>query len=88
MKTIDELWQEYRKLAAPLGAPEREIEQHRKTFYAGAIAMFYAVTDLGDDAISEDEAEAQLKHFNTEIAQHLAHIIAAKVIKGNNHAKH
>lgn len=88
MKTIDELWQEYRKLAAPLGAPEREVEQHRKSFYAGAVAMFFAVTELGDDAISEDDAELQLNNFNKEIAQYIASVIAAKGNRGDNDVKH
>jgi hypothetical protein len=88
MKTIDELWQEYRKLAAPLGVPEREVEQHRKSFYAGAAAMFFAVTELGDDAISEADAKKQLVHFNREIAEHIAAVLAERQAKGDNHAKH
>lgn len=88
MKTVQSLWQEYLNLAAPHGAGATEIAQHRKTFYAGAIAMFFAVTDLGDDGIPEAQAEEQLIHFQKEIAAHIAAVLADQRMKGDSRVKH
>lgn len=88
MKTIKSLWEEYYKLAAPKQAGGTEIAQHQKTFYAGAIAMFFAVTEMGDDGIPEDQAEAQLTHFQNEIAAFVAAVKVAHALKGASYAKH
>jgi len=46
-------WMDYRLKVLPDGAGPVQIQETRKAFYAGAVAIWRAVNDVGEDAVTE-----------------------------------
>ncbi|MBZ0086495.1 MAG: hypothetical protein K8F33_00100 [Thermomonas sp.] len=66
MNTVQEQWDGFRKLVVPKDAPEVQVTEMRRAFYAGVEAMLRIQWAIGDDAVSEDAGVAILEGVHDE----------------------
>lgn len=70
MRTIQEQWIDYRKKVVPPDAPDVQIQETRRGFYAGALAilqMQFAVSG-GEEELSDDAGVALIESWHQECA--------------------
>jgi len=67
MRTIQQLWQGFKDGTMPKDAGPIQIQEERRAFYAGALAILTSVAALGDDDISEDQACKIMEDFEQEL---------------------
>lgn len=60
-------WLTYQRDVIPKDAPTVQYEECRRAFYAGAAALFGLVTQVGEDAVSEEAGAAFLDQINQEL---------------------
>lgn len=77
MNTVQEQWESFHAIVVPKDAPEVQVTEMRRAFYAGVEAMLRIQWAIGDAAISEDGAMAILEGVHDE-----CHRFAAEVAKG------
>lgn len=77
-KTIKEFWISYYKNVIPKDAPDTQIKESRRAFYAGAAAMFQAINILApedeptlEDIQHVDNLNKELLEFADEVKQGL-----------------
>lgn len=66
MNTIQSFWEEF-KVILPKDAPDIQIVEMKKAFYAGAGSILKVQYDIGDKKVSEEAALAILSGLNEEI---------------------
>jgi len=67
---IERSWEAYRAIALPNAKPE-ELDEHRRTFFAGAGTLFYGMLfrlESGGDATVSDETFMQEIHVEIDSA--------------------
>lgn len=64
-------WRDYMTKVIPEGAPAVQLEESRRCFYAGASAIFDAMTAMGDDSVSEDEGVKRLEGITSELHEYI-----------------
>lgn len=62
-------WDQFDALVMPPGAPDRQRQEMKKAFYAGAEAMFRIQYGIGDPGVTEDEGCAVLDSITTEMLE-------------------
>jgi len=77
MNTVQEQWESFSKLVVPKDAPEIQVTEMRRAFYAGVEAMLRIQWAIGDAAVSEDGAMAILEGVHDECQR-----FASEVVKG------
>ena len=77
MNTVKEQWDSFRTLVIPTNAPEIQVTEMRRAFYAGVEAMLRIQWEVGDDAVSEDAGVAILEGIHDECRR-----FAAEVARG------
>jgi hypothetical protein len=70
MNTIGEAWASYVADVIPPNAPAIQVEECKRSFYAGAQAMFQAVM-LATEPQNEDDCEARLVSIEREMQDFL-----------------
>jgi hypothetical protein len=71
-KHIKKNWETFAKVAIPLDAPEFQLDQLRKSFYAGVCMMFGDINEkMEDPNTSDTEGGEFLKEINDEILEFL-----------------
>lgn len=77
MNTIKFHWDAYHKRVIPEGAPDVQIIESRRAFYAGAQAILTIMWLLGGDEVSEDVGAQVIEGLHQE-----ARAFAQDVVKG------
>lgn len=80
MKRIGELWIDYRTHVIPKDAPDTQIKESRRAFYAGAAALFQTLVTMLDpgteatdaDLAKMDEIENELQDFGQNVKDGVA----------------
>jgi hypothetical protein len=66
MKTLFDHWKSFERAIVPKGAGAIQREECRRSFYAGAAAMFSLVLDASEPA-DEDECEFNMTRLSEEL---------------------
>lgn len=74
MRTIQEQWESYLNVVLPKNAPQIQVTECRRAFYAGAQAMMTVFTSIGEPDISEDAGVALIEGFNSELSSFAARV--------------
>ena len=61
MKTLQTLWNSYRVRVVPANAPEIQVQECRRAFYAGATALLGEMLSIPDGLTEEQEMEELMK---------------------------
>ena len=84
MRTIQADWEKYKTMTLPPGAPENQIRDLQRAFYAGALIQFEDLANI-PDSMSEEAAcqimagyEAELRTFFEEVRRE----VLLKAIQG------
>lgn len=68
MESILTLWESYRRAVVPPAASETQVQECRRAFYAGVVAMYGQLLEIGaNDDLSEDESHAHLAAVGEEL---------------------
>jgi len=54
MNTIQEQWGDFRKNVVPISAPDIQVSEMQKAFYAGAYASIMVMIKISAEDVSED----------------------------------
>ncbi len=76
MKIIENHWQSFRERVIPADAPEVQIVESRRAFYAGAIIVFGEVNRV--NGMSEDAGCAHMSSLDDEIKQYARDLMDGK----------
>jgi len=79
MNTVQEQWGSFSKIAIPKDAPDVQVTEMRRAFYAGVESMLRIQLAIGDAEISEDDAMAMLEGVYDECRR-----FAAEVARGSS----
>lgn len=66
MNTVQDQWERFRKHVVPKDAPPVQVQEMRRSFYAGVEAMLRIQFAISDGAMSEDAAVAILEGVHDE----------------------
>jgi hypothetical protein len=66
-RTIAAQWDAMRAVVVPTNAPEAQVRDMKRSFYAGAHALFALMSEVGDDAVGEDEGVSYFESLNQEL---------------------
>jgi hypothetical protein len=66
MITIAQMWLAYLDDVVPKGAPQVQLQETKRAFYAGVKAALGILTEIGDDTISEDQGVAIIEAMHEE----------------------
>lgn len=69
MRTIEEEWQCYALSCIPPDAPRVQFTECRRAFFAGASALMMRLSEIGEDAVSEEDAARMLGDIEAECRQ-------------------
>lgn len=61
MRTLETLWNSYRVRVVPANAPEIQVQECRRAFYAGATALLGEMLSIPDGLTEEQEMEELMK---------------------------
>jgi hypothetical protein len=78
LETVDETWLTYMDQVIPRDAPQVQIQECKRAFYAGAAAMFYNSAAIGNDDVTEDRAVAHLEQVGAELKRFSADVEAGR----------
>lgn len=71
MKKIADEWAAFRELVIPAAAGERQVEEMQRAFYAGGLAVFSIVFEMGSgDGDPTPEEVATFKAIHAELLGH------------------
>jgi hypothetical protein len=66
--TVAEMWEDYQLKVVPAEAPEIQVRECRRAFYAGAASMYIDCTfGIGDPSVPEKVGEAHLEKIWEEL---------------------
>ena len=71
MNTIKEQWDSFEKEVVPAGASEIQVQEMRRSFYGGVMAMSLIQDVIGQEAMSEDAAMGILQGVEQELRDFL-----------------
>lgn len=66
-KTINQLWEHYRKLAMRPEVPPLQVKIYQDTFYAGVASIVGEMVKMGDSSMTEDEGAQRFQEFIDEL---------------------
>ncbi len=69
MQTIKQMWEGFARQVMPLGAPAIQVQEMRRSFYAGCRAMLDGCADITEEAGTEDAAAAELESLVAELEE-------------------
>jgi len=69
MKTINQLWLDYQRLAVAHDAGSDQVRQTHQAFMAGFLSCFLLVTRIGEPDVSEDTGVEIMSTLQKEIHQ-------------------
>jgi hypothetical protein len=69
MNEIETAWRSYAAEVIPPGAPEVQLSETRRAFYAGVFSLLEIVKVLGTDAVSEEAGVFRMEMIDQEIQQ-------------------
>lgn len=67
-KTVNGLWESFRNDVIPYDAPEDQLREMKRAFFAGAHSMFHLIGYVSDTQ-TEDEAMKMFDYFENEIME-------------------
>lgn len=73
-KPMNDAWESYRDGVLPKDAPQVQVDECRKAFYAGAFSHHCITTSIGDPGISEERGLEILTAIDAEIREYAASI--------------
>lgn len=68
--TVGEQWADYLRGVMPRGAPDVQIEECRRAFYAGALSMFHIVSAISASAVDDNTGAARLDTAYREVTDY------------------
>jgi hypothetical protein len=71
-------WESYLREVIPAAAPDVQIQECRRAFYAGAQGMFTAMYHVSTDDISEDQGAEHLEELNQELQAFATDVAAGR----------
>lgn len=71
---LKQLWQSFEAHSIAPDAPEGQRFYLKMAFYAGAAVTFNALRELGNPALTKDEADAGIAAFRKELIDHNAEL--------------
>lgn len=71
MKTLREIWLSYLERVVPNTAGPVQVEETRRAFYAGAIAILGAAYQLGEETVSVDDGVVALEALYNEAEEYV-----------------
>ncbi len=77
MNTIQSAWQSYLDQVVPETAGRGELIERRRTFYAGAQAMFTLMCAASADGISEEAGASMLDGAHLELTEFVTQVGSA-----------
>lgn len=78
MDTIAAFWESYRREVLPADAPDIQVQECRRAFYAGAKAVVAIVTEIGDDSVTEDQGLDILTGLHEECRTFVADVMRGR----------
>jgi len=78
MNTVQEQWDEFRKLVVPKDAAPIQVQEMRRSFYAGVEAMLRIQWAIGEDSVSEDAGVAILEGIHDECQRFAQEVLGGK----------
>ncbi len=67
MQTIKQMWEGFARQVIPRDAPAIQVQEMRRSFYAGCHAMLNGCADITEEAGTEDTAAAELESLAAEL---------------------
>ena len=74
MRTIRDHWMEYRIGVLPKTAPQVQVTECRRAFFAGAMAFFTLMNEASADPKSEEQGAAELEKLHQELMGFYANV--------------
>lgn len=71
MNTIQERWESFKKDVIPEDAPEFQVQDMKRAFYSGVIAMMNIDLVVSEDGVSDEAAVAMLEGCHQEARQYV-----------------
>lgn len=71
MRTIEQLWQDYKKSCYPDGMTEDQEKQLRQAFCGGFMVMHTISTSIGERDVTEERALQILTFYSNEVKKEL-----------------
>jgi hypothetical protein len=69
MKTIADIWASYRDQVLPHDAPQAQLVECKRAFYAGAAAIMTALWDAADEELSDEQGASYLEDRMQELQE-------------------
>ncbi len=66
---IQEAWLDFKRKVIPEDAPNIQLQECRRAFYAGAQSSFSVYVSIGDEVVSEDDGVKILEDLRDELAE-------------------
>ena len=65
--TVKQEWEDFKQKIIPAGAPEIQVQEMRRAFYAGALILLGLVATLSEEAESEESGAEELDKLDKEL---------------------
>ncbi len=72
--TVKAAWDSFEAMVMPDDPVPNQVQEMRRSFYAGAYAMLLMCSTVGGDSVSEDEGVAMLESWRKECERFVAMI--------------
>lgn len=78
MKSVRQLWESFRDATIPPTASQVQVDECRRSFYAGAWGMLCEFERMGEDDVPEDSGVVWLEAVMSECREFVAAVVIGK----------